>query len=149
MAKKKTKKTNKSHVGLGVGLTTAAVAAASTYLLYGGSARAKANRQKVKGWTLRAKGEVLEALEKADGMSREDFEDLINNVSAVYGRLKNASKTDIATFRRDMEGCWGNIEKISKPLRSPRKVAKKTTRKTTKKATRKVAKKRVARKRAS
>jgi flagellar basal body-associated protein FliL len=63
MAQKKVMKkmSTNTKVGIGLGLTAAAVTAAGAYFLYG-SKQAPQNRKKVKGWVLKAKGEVLEAL---------------------------------------------------------------------------------------
>ena len=44
-------------VGIGFGLTAAAVTAAGAFFLYGSKEAAK-NRKKVKGWMLKAKGEA-------------------------------------------------------------------------------------------
>tara|TARA_B100000508_G_scaffold140974_1_gene144704 strand:+ start:4882 stop:5361 length:480 start_codon:yes stop_codon:yes gene_type:complete len=157
MAKKATKKTAKKakslstqqKVGIGVGLTTAAVAAAGAYFLYG-SADAKKNRQKVKSWTLKAKAEVLETLEKAHEMTEEEYDKLIDTVSGAYSRLKDASKADIATFKREMKHHWKGIEKVAKPAKKKAaKKAKKATKKAkkaTKKTTKKTAKKKTTRK---
>lgn len=140
MAKKKTNKKSKKQswaaehkVGLGVGLTATAVAAAGAYFLYG-SEHAKDNRKRVKSWMLKAKAEVLESLEQAQEMTEEEYDKLIDSVSSAYSRLKDASKADIATFKREMKQHWKGIEKAANP-------AKKAAKKTTKKATKKVAKK--------
>jgi hypothetical protein len=145
MAKKATKKTKKQaglstqqKVGLGIGLTTAAVAAAGAYFLYG-SADAKKNRTKVKSWMLKAKAEVLETLEQAHEMTEAEYDKLIDTVSGAYSRLKDASKADIATFKREMKEHWTGIEKAATPLK--KKAVKKTATKAKKTTTKKVAKK--------
>lgn len=146
MAKKKTntkKVVNKVEdwgsqhkVGIALGLTATAVAAAGAYFLYG-SEDAKQNRKKVKSWMLKAKAEVLESLEQAQDMTEEEYDKLIDSVSSAYSRLKDASKADIATFKREMKEHWAGIEEVAKPVK---KRATKTAKKATKKAT-KVAKK--------
>ena len=72
-SKKNTKPTKANpstskKVKLGIGLTAAALAAAGTYFLYG-SGGAEKNRTKVRSWMLKAKAEVLEALEEAKHLS--------------------------------------------------------------------------------
>lgn len=156
MAKKKTTSksknlSNSQKVGIGVGLTAAAVAAAGAYFLYG-SSDAKKNRSKVKSWMLKAKAEVLETLEHAEEMTEAEYDKLIDNVSGAYSRLKDASKVDIATFKREMKGHWHEIEAIGKPISTAVASAvqglgvKKAKKRTTKKATRKKATKKVAKK---
>lgn len=120
MATKKTTKKSKNlsttqKVGIGVGLTTAAVAAAGAYFL-GISPDAKKNRAKVKSWMLRAKAEVLETLEKAENMTKEEYEALVETVAKSYSSLKDASKVDIAAFRKEMKEHWPKIEKEGKAL---------------------------------
>lgn len=164
MATKKSTKKSKSlstadKVGIGVGLTTAAVAAAGAYFLYG-SKDAKKNRAKVKSWMLKAKAEVLETLEKAEEMTKAEYEEVIETVAKSYGTLKDASKADINNFRKEMKEHWPKIEKEGKQAiavvektvqkfakKAPTKAKKtankaaKKTKKTAKKATKKAAKK--------
>jgi hypothetical protein len=133
---------NQQKAALGIGLTAAAVAAAGAYFLYG-SKNADKNRTKVKSWMLKAKAEVLETLEKAEEMSQEEYERLIENVSSAYSRLKDASKVDIATFKREMKDYWPGIEHAGKPAKkAPTKATKKATstpKKVAKKAPKKAA----------
>lgn len=142
-AKKKTaaKKTlsTQQKVGIGVGLTTAAVAAAGAYFLYGSKNAAK-NRKTVKSWMLKAKAEVLEGLEKAQEMTEDEFKDLVETVSKTYGKLKDASKADIAEFKKEMMENWPKIAKEGKKVVKKATKAKKSVKKTAKKAAKKTAK---------
>lgn len=124
-------------MGIGVALTTAAVAAAGTYFLYGSPNAAK-NRKKVKGWMLKAKGEVLEALEQAGKMTQEEYQNVVDGIATGYSHLQNASRADIAEFKKEMMDHWHKIAKSTKPAK---KAAKKTAKKTAKKVAKKVAKK--------
>jgi gas vesicle protein len=120
-AKKKVtapKITKEQAVGLGVGLTAAAVAAASAYFLYGSKNAAK-NRKAVKSWTLKAKAEVLEKLEDAQNMSQEEYLALIDTVAATYQGVKSASKTDLSTFKKEMKEHWTGIVKEVAPKKKP------------------------------
>jgi hypothetical protein len=128
-AKKKvapSKVTKNQAVGLGIGLTAAAVAAAGAYFLYGSKSAAK-NRKAVKSWTLKAKAEVLEKLEEAQNMSQEEYLALIDGVAAAYQDVKNASKTDLSTFKKEMKEHWVGIAKSVAPKKKPavKKVAEK------------------------
>ena len=146
MAKKTKKELSPAQkVEIGVGLTAAAVAAAGAYFLYG-SKNASKNRKTVKSWALKAKAEVLEKLEDAKNMSKEEYEDVINAVAATYSSLKGASRADINSFKSEMKDHWKNIEKsVMKPKKAIKKPAKKAVKKvvkkTAKKATKKTAKK--------
>lgn len=139
MAKKATKKSELSggeKVGIGVALTTAAVAAAGAYFLYGSPNAAK-NRKKVKGWMLKAKGEALEAMEKAGEMTADEYQALINGIAAGYSQVKGTSKNEISEFKKEMMDYW---QKIAKGANSTKKTAKKTVKKAAKKAAKKVEK---------
>lgn len=151
MAKKQTKKqaskkslSAQQKVGIGVGLTATAVAAAGAYFLYG-SKNAPKNRRKVKSWMFKAKAEVLEGLENAQEMTEEEFGKLVETVSKTYGKLKDASKADIAEFKKEMMENWPKIAKEGKQVAATvAKVTKKKApakKKTAKKAAKKSAKK--------
>lgn len=145
MATKKNNKKNSSltdaqKVGIGIGLTTAAVAAAGAYFLYG-SPNANKNRKKVKGWMLKAKGEVLEALEKAEHMTEKEFDALIASVSKAYGKLSHVSKSDVMAFKKEMASHWKQLSKQLDSKKKAKKTAKKPAKKTSKKTAKRVAKK--------
>ena len=155
MATKKNKGLSPTQkVEIAVGITAAAVAAAGTYFLYG-SKDASKNRQKVKSWALKAKAEVLDTLEQAKHMTKEEYEQLIEQVATAYQSAKNnASKADIAAFKKEMKDYWGHIEQAGKKVstkaasvaggkstQSSKGTSKKTTKKAGKKSTKKSAKK--------
>ena len=125
-------KGNINPVGIGIGLTTAAVAAASAYFLYGSKSAAK-NRKVVKSWALKAKAEVLEKLEDAQEMTQKEYEEVVKAVSGAYVGAKNASKKDIIDFTKEMKDHWKAIEKAAAPM-------KKTAEKKVKTAVKKVEK---------
>ncbi len=139
MATKKSSKKGLSggeKVGIGVALTTAAMAAAGTYFLYASPNAAK-NRKKVKSWSLKAKGEVLEAMEKASKMTAEEYQALVDGIASGYAQMKTASKADIAEFKKEMTANW---QKLAKQAGGAKKAATKSAKKTVKKAAKKVEK---------
>jgi hypothetical protein len=138
MAKKAAKKEMSSaqKMGIGFGLTAAAVSAASAYFLYG-SKKAPQNRKKVKGWMLKAKGEVLEALEKAESITAEEYQTLVEAASGAYSTVKNASASELKDFKKEMGEHWNKLQKsnalkkIAAPMHKkagkPKKAAAKKT----------------------
>ena len=150
MAKKKTTKqmSGKQKASVGIGLTAAAVTAASAYFLYGSKNAAK-NRKKVKGWALKAKGEVLEALEKAETITQEEYEELVDKATKVYGSLKHATSGEIKDFKKEMDTHWSQLQRSSavKKFIATKKKAKKKV--TNKKAKKTAAKKKTTKKKAS
>ncbi len=142
-AKKKvaTQKITKNQaVSIGVGLTAAVAAAAGAYFLYGSKNAAK-NRKAVKSWTLKAKAEVLEKIEQAQDMTKEEYEQLIDTVSVAYQGVKDASKTDLATFKKEMKEHWLQIAKTAAPKKKAVKKAVKKVEAVAKKAVAKAVKK--------
>ena len=121
-APKKATLSDNQKIGLGVGLTAAAVAAAGTFFLYGAKGASK-NRKAVKSWALKAKAEVLEKLETAKEMSKEEYEQLIDTVGGVYAQVKDASKVDISGFKKEMKEYWNKIEKTAAPKKKTVKKA--------------------------
>jgi hypothetical protein len=144
--KKAQEMTSSQKISLGVSLTTAAVAAAGTYFLYGSKNSTK-NRKMVKSWMLKAKAEVLEQLEDAKEMTQEEYLELINNVAGAYAGLKTASQVDIREFKSEMKDHWHQIEKAAKnKVGSAKKGVKKTVNKTAKKVAKKTAPKKTSKK---
>lgn len=124
-------------VGIGVALTTAAVAAAGAYFLYG-SPKAAKHRRQVKSWALKAKGEVLEVLEKAGNMTAEEYQEAVENIAAAYGKLQSVSKSELDDFKKEMISHW---KQIAKGANGSKKTAKKSAKKAAKKVAKKAAKK--------
>jgi len=141
MATKKSGGNKDSNLGVAVGLGAAA-AAVGAYFMYGSKKAAK-NRKAVKSWMFKAKAEVLEALENTEEMSKREYERLIDEVGKSYGSLKDATRNDMAGFKKEMKEHWLEIAKTAAPKKTP---AKKTAKKTTKAPSKKVAKKAPAKK---
>jgi hypothetical protein len=140
MAQKKKKKlSNTQKVGISVGLTAAAVTAAGAYFLYGSKSAAK-NRKKVKSWMLKARAEVLEALERAEDITEAEYNAIVEAVGGTYSALQNATTGEIREFKKEMKDHWSDIERsgaVKKIASAAQKVAKKkpTKKKATKKKT--------------
>ncbi len=132
MAQKKTKKgiSTAQKVGIGFGLTAAAVTAAGAYFLYG-SKEASKNRTKVKGWVLKAKGDVLEALEKAEAITEKEYNTLVDTASKAYGTVKKATAGEVKDFKKEMHDHWAKLQKntvvrkMATKKATPKKVSKK------------------------
>lgn len=132
MANKKTDISNAQKLGIGVGLTTAAVAAVGAYFLYG-SKDATKNRKHVKSWALKAKGEVLEVMEKAKKMTEDEFGEVVDGVLSAYTKAQKLSKKEVSEFKQEMVENWEDLVKsgVAKvftaqaPVAAPKAVAKK------------------------
>jgi hypothetical protein len=120
--KKKMKTSQK--VGIGMGLAAAAAAAAAgAYFLYGKDG-AK-NRKAVKGWMLKARGEVMDRMEKLENVSEAKYREIVDTVIRGYKSAKNASPAELAAAAAEMKSHWNSIKKTikkaSKPKAKPRK----------------------------
>ena len=138
------KLSSNAMVGIGFGLTAAAVTAAGAYFFFFFK-KSSQNRKKVKGWVLKAKGEVLETLEKAESITEDEYRKLVETACGAYGTVKSATAGEVKDFKKEMNDHWATLQKnkvvkqvmgaakekiVSKvnSMTSPKKVAlKKTT----------------------
>ena len=105
-----TKKQTGSGAGLIAGIAAAAAAAAAgAYFLYGKNG-AK-NRKVVKGWMLKAKGEVLDQMEKGKEMTEETYNKVIDKVAQKYKAVKNIDTSELNDMVKELKGHWGSIKK--------------------------------------
>lgn len=122
------KKEDNKGVQAGIGLALAAAAAAGVYFLYG-SKDAKKNRKAIKGWALKAKGEVIEKIEQVKGeLTEENYHKIVDGVVAKYSKVKSITEDEVQDLLKDMKGHWKNIKKHTKDAVKP--VAKKVVKKT-------------------
>ena len=126
---KKSGRGRRIGVGVGVGIAALAAAIAGAYLM---SDKGKKPRRKIKGWTLKAKGEVLEGLEKLEVINEEAYRKIIDEVSKRYRALKHVDKKELALMAAELRAQWKNIQK--EWGRAKRRAGKSGTRK--RKATR-------------
>jgi len=104
-----TKKKSSSGAGVGLLLATAAAAVAGSYFVYGKDA-AK-NRKKIHGWALKAKGEILEKLQKMKEVDEQAYHRVVDSVSARYSALKNVDRAELAQMVKELKGHWKSIVK--------------------------------------
>lgn len=111
-AKKESNTTAKALVGTGI-----VAALAGAYFLYGSKDAVK-NRKKIKGWTLKAKGEILEKLEKVEHASQAQYETTVDAVLGKYKALKNVDLTEVETLGKDLKRHWkafqSELKKVKK-----------------------------------
>lgn len=121
MATTKPKKSSGgSHlaVDIGVALAGAAVGLAGGYFIYGKEAAKR--RAAVRGWMLKAKGEILEKLEQAGEISEEKYNAIIDSVAKQYARLQSIDQKELGQMIRQLKSHW---KAISQTVRSKTKSA--------------------------
>ncbi len=107
---KNTKENNKGNgVALGVGLGLIAAMSAGAYYLYG-TKEGKNKRVKIRGWALKAKGEVLEKLENLKEVNQEKYDAIIDTVSRKYAGIKSIDKSELDALVTDLKKHWKNIK---------------------------------------
>ena len=92
-------------VGVGIGL--AALAAAGAYFLYG--KRGAKNRERIAGWALQLKGEVLEKMENLKDINQEAYNELVDETAARYGRVKRVSVSELRHITDELKSAWTHI----------------------------------------
>ena len=126
MEKKQKAGVNKKAVGVGVaGLAAAAIGA---YWLYGAKNAAK-HRKTASSWMLKARAEVMDAVEKVKDMDKESYLKIVDGVVSKYNKTKNSA--EIRAIAKEMKSAWSQI---SSSVGQAKKVVKKTVKKTAKKA---------------
>ena len=115
MPKKKTTKTKKKSAKkkdfgkeLAIGAGVAALAAAG-YFLFGPSG--EKNRKKIKGWTLKMKGEVLDKMEEVKEITEPVYNKIVDNVAKKY--LSKENKKEVEALVKDLKSHWKRIAKNS------------------------------------
>jgi hypothetical protein len=79
------------------------------YFLYG--PKGKENRKKVEGWVVKAKGEVLEKIENTKEMSEEKYAQIIDTVTAKYGKAKHIGRDRAAKLGTELKHHWKEVKK--------------------------------------
>lgn len=107
-------------MGLGAGLAAAAVAAAlGSYLLTG--KRATKTKRVLRSWMLKAKGELLEQLEKAGDVGEDMYYKAIDQVAAKYSKMAGVAQSEVNDMASELKKQW---KLVNKGLGKVKKLAK-------------------------
>ncbi|MFH1246643.1 MAG: hypothetical protein V1489_02630 [Candidatus Liptonbacteria bacterium] len=111
MAKKVNMKTSsKKAIGIGAGLIAAA--ALGAYYFYGKDG--DKHRKNAKAWMLKAKGEILERLEKAEDVSEDTYNHIVAEVMRRYKAMKQVDPAELAALMADLKRYWKILSKGAK-----------------------------------
>jgi hypothetical protein len=122
--KKTTSKKSSGGFGLVALAAATAATAAGAYFLYG-SKNASKNRKKIKGWTLKAKGEVLEKMEKMKNIDETDYKRIVDTVAAKYKKIKTVNTKEAEALAKELKAQWKEIHKSASPKKKAKKAVKK------------------------
>lgn len=104
------KNSGKKNTGMKAGLAAAAVLGiAAAVFLYGTPEGAK-RRKQIRGWMLKAKGEVLETLEKAKDITEEQYMAAVDKVATKYRKMKHLQDQEVDAFASEMRQHWKRIK---------------------------------------
>ncbi len=134
------KNSTATNVGIGAGVAAAAAAAAAAYWLYGAKHSAQ-HRRMAKSWMLKARSEVLDAVEKIQDIDKEKYMRIVENVLESYSKKAGTTPAEIAQMMRDFKSAWAHMQVAQKSASRGTKQAKRTTKKVTRKVKRASSKK--------
>src|SRR3569623_222982 len=123
-------------IGIGVGVAAAAAAAGGAYWLYGAKHSAQ-HRRMAKRWMLKARAEVMDAIEQLEAIDKEKYMQIVENVIHNYTG-QGASTQEIAAMMKDFKTAWGHIQpkKAKRAVSKAKKAVKKTVKKGAKRSKR-------------
>jgi len=141
--KKDTKNDGMSAGGVAaVGAGVVALAAASYYFF---GPEGKKNRNSLKGWMIKMKGEIVEKMEDAGDLTEDIYNKIVDTVAAKYVKAGKIGEMELRMFSDMLKTQWKGITKAhakssgAKKAPAKKAVAKKVT--SVKKAVKKAAKK--------
>lgn len=100
-------------VGIAAGVTAAAAAAVGAYWLYGAKNSAK-HRKMAKSWMLKARAEVMEAVEKLAAIDRAVYLRIVDEVMKRYAAMKDSTADEVSKVARELKSSWSHIQKAHK-----------------------------------
>ena len=132
---KKTKAKKKAS-GSGVATALAVIAGAAAAVVAGGvylyGKNGAKNRTTIKSWALRAKADVIDAVQKTEDLTQEKYHKTVDAVMGKYQKAQDNKKKDLADLASDLKDHW---KEIAKQVSSAKKKVSTTAKKSVKKLT--------------
>ena len=108
--KTKTKKSVSRNNAIKIGGAIIGLTAIATAFFYG-TKEGEKSRKIIKGWALKAKGEVLESLEDLKSVSEEKYHSALDKVVKKYKKISKISPQDLENFVKGMKKEWDILQK--------------------------------------
>jgi hypothetical protein len=119
----KAKKESGTSAGTVVAVGAGVVAlAAASYLFFGPDG--KKNRDKLQGWMIKMKGEIIEKMEGAQEMTEAAYERIVDSVAAKYAKAGKISEQEIRMFAAMLKQQWKGIVKSHHKATAVKKAVK-------------------------
>jgi len=100
---------------VGIGAAAAAAAAVGAYWFYGSKDAAR-HRKVARSWMLKARGDVLAAVEttikKAGEIDKTTYTNIVDGVLKRYSKSAGVTSREISQMTRDMKKAWGHMQKV-------------------------------------
>lgn len=107
-------------VGLSAGLAAAAIAAAlGSYLLSG--KKAVKTKRVLRGWMLKAKGELLEQLENTSEVGEDIYYQAVDHLAEKYSKMAGVAQGEVDDMAKELKKQW---KLVAKGLNKAKKLAK-------------------------
>lgn len=128
MAKTKKGMSTGAMIGIGAGV---AAAAAASYFFFGPDG--KKNRNKLQGWMIKMKGEIVEKMENAKDLTEGAYHAIVDSVASSYQK-KGVSPEMVTMLATSLKKQWKGFSKSgakkgSAKKSAPKKAAKKSSKK--------------------
>lgn len=131
---------NNKKAGVGVGaalgvvaIAATAAAAAGAYWLYGAPESSK-HRKMAKSFMLKARGDVLSAVEKMRDIDKATYQAVVDRVVAKYSTISGITEAEVAQMKKDLSAAWTHMKAVKDAVSAPKPTVKKVAKKTAKKA---------------
>jgi GTP1/Obg family GTP-binding protein len=109
---------------VGLGVVSAAVAAAGAYWLYGAKNAAK-HRKLAQSWMLKARAEVMDSVEKIKDLNKATYDAAVDKVMEKYHKLHKNS-AEVRIVEKELKAAWTHIHAAVKPAtKATKKVIRK------------------------
>jgi hypothetical protein len=95
-------------MAVGVGLAAIAAAAAGAYYFYGKNGAKR--RKQLKGWAVKAKGELMEEVEKLKDISEAAYDHAVDKVLAKYKQVKTVAPDELKEFQTELKNSWKAVK---------------------------------------
>lgn len=113
------------RAGIGIAAAAAAAAAAAGAYWFYGAKDAPRHRRAVRSWMLRARAEVLEAMEKLGDIDKETYLRIVDEVLKRYANTAGVTSAELAQAARDLKSTWQKMQTAGRQTKRPARRAKK------------------------
>lgn len=110
------KKKNNHSFAKGILTGIAAGSAALAMFLYK-TEEGRKEKEKLKGWMVMMKGEVIHKLENLKEVSKEKYEKIVDEASKKFQRSKGLSEKEIVAFNKRLKSKWKSIQKEAETVK--------------------------------